>query len=181
MKTIGIRSPASDRWYCSSKPSMPGIRTSRIRHAVSSREREIFRSRPPVWNSEHLGHADQLSDGLHLHLSHDVTAMELDCSLSSADFVGDFLIEHARDHTFKHLALARVERFVASAQVRIPRMLLACDLVAFECVLYCIEQNLIAEWFGEKFDRTGFHGLDRHWNIAVTCNENNRYVDAGLR
>src|SRR5258707_11202318 len=59
--------------------------------------------------------------------------MELDGSFRSAESVGDLLIEHARDHTFKHFALAGIERFVASAQVRIPRLLLACDLVAFEC------------------------------------------------
>src|SRR6202011_5621200 len=106
--------------------------------------------------------------------------MELDCSLSSAESVGDLLIEHAGDHTFKHFALAGIERFVASAQVRIPRMLPACDLVAFECVSYSIEQSLIAERFGEKFDRTGFHGLDRHWNIAMPSDEYNRHMEAGL-
>jgi hypothetical protein len=106
-----------------------------------------------VCDSQHLGHADQLSEGFHLHLSHDVAAMELDCSLSSAEFDGDLLIEHARDHTSKHFALARLERFVASAQVRIPRLSLACDLVASDCLSDGIEQNLIAERFGEKFDR----------------------------
>jgi hypothetical protein len=60
-------------------------------------------------------------------------------------------------------------------------MLLARDLVASDCLCYGIEQSLFAERFGEKFDRTGFHGLDRHWNIAVTGNEYNRYMDAGFR
>jgi hypothetical protein len=39
-------------------------------------------------------------------------------------------------------------------------MLLALDLVASDCLSYGIEQNLIADRFGEEFDRTGFHGLD---------------------
>jgi hypothetical protein len=43
-KTIGIRLLASARYRCNSNPSIPGIRTSRIRHFVSSTRFEFRNS-----------------------------------------------------------------------------------------------------------------------------------------
>jgi hypothetical protein len=48
IKTIGIRLSAFARYRCSSKPSIPGIRTSRIRHLVSSTRLELRNSRADV-------------------------------------------------------------------------------------------------------------------------------------
>jgi hypothetical protein len=44
-KTIGIRWPAFARYRCNSKPSIPGIRTSTIRHLVSSTSLELRKSK----------------------------------------------------------------------------------------------------------------------------------------
>jgi hypothetical protein len=48
IKTIGTRLSAFARYRCSSKPSIPGIRTSRIRHLVSSTRLEPRNSRADV-------------------------------------------------------------------------------------------------------------------------------------
>src|SRR5882672_1107733 len=43
-----------------------------------------------------------------------------------------------------------------------------------------IEQILVPEGLGKKFNRTGFHGLHRHRNISMTGDKNNRNSDAGI-
>jgi hypothetical protein len=37
-----------------------------------------------------------------------------------------------------------------------------------------IEQILIPEWFGQKFHRAVFHGPNRHRNISVSRDEDDR-------
>src|SRR5436305_849121 len=54
---------------------------------------------------------------------------------------------------------------------------LAPDPVSFECDPHCIEQVLSAERLGQKFDGTRPHRPDRHWDIAMTGNEDDRDID----
>src|ERR1700688_5213168 len=49
-------------------------------------------SRPLAWESQVLGHADQISQRFRQHFVHDVTAMKLDSFLSGSQFAGDWLI-----------------------------------------------------------------------------------------
>src|SRR5215213_4692975 len=43
--------------------------------------------------------------------------------------------------------------------------------IAFKRLLNRIKQILIAKWFGEKLDGTGFHRAHRHRNVAMTGDE----------
>jgi hypothetical protein len=48
---------------------------------------------------------DQLGDGVHLHLCHHATAMDLDRLLGDAQDAGDLFVEPSRENLFHHLAL----------------------------------------------------------------------------
>src|ERR1700759_2587901 len=64
-------------------------------------------SRPLAWESQVLGHTDQISQRFRQHFVHDVTAMKLDSFLSGSQSRGDVFVEHSRNDTRHHFALTR--------------------------------------------------------------------------
>src|SRR6266481_3703602 len=53
-------------------------------------------------------------------------------------------------------------------------MLFADDAISSERSLNRIEQILVPEWFGEKLNRARLHGLDRHRNVRMCCEKDDR-------
>jgi hypothetical protein len=78
--------------------------------------------------------------------------MKLDSFLGDSQFCADLFIEHSRNDTCHHFALKRRKRFVMRTQMRE-----LCLQLAPDCLLDGVEQILLAERFGEKLDRAGFH------------------------
>ena len=136
-------------------------------------------SRPLAWESQVLGHADQISQRFRQHFVHDVTAMKLDSFLSGSQFRGDLFIEHSRNDTRRHFALTRRKQFVTRTQTRQLSLQVARSAIAPNRLLDGVEQILLAKRFGKKLDRTGFHRLHRHRDITVTRNEDDRNLNAG--
>src|ERR1700722_1259450 len=73
-------------------------------------------SRPLAWESQVLGHADQISQRFRQHFVHEVTAMKLDSFLSGSQFRGDLFIEHSPNDTRRHFALTRLNQFLTRTQ-----------------------------------------------------------------
>src|SRR6202051_2695491 len=44
----------------------------------------------------------------------------------------------------------------------------------------CIQQVLIAKWFGQELDCPCFHGADGHGDVAVSRDKNDRSVNVGI-
>src|SRR6202030_417947 len=136
-------------------------------------------SRPLAWESQVLGHADQISQRFRQHFVHDVTAMKLDSFLSGSQFRGDLFIEHSRNDTRRHFALTRRKKYVTRTQPRQLSLQVARSAIAPNRLLDGVEQILLAKRLGKKPDRTGFHRLQRHRDITVTRNEDDRNLNAG--
>jgi len=104
--------------------------------------------------------------------------MDLDSLFCSLQFVGDLLVEHPEYNTFHYFALARYERFIAPAQIFKLCTLLARRPIGIDCAPNGVQELLFAEGFGQELYCTGFHRLNRHRNIAVSGNENDRDLNA---
>ena len=80
-----------------------------------------------------------------------------------------------------HSPLTRGQHIEALSQ----RGQLTCVLphcpIACEAELNRIEQILISEWLGQELDRTSFHRLDRHGDVRVPGDENDREVNVRRR
>jgi hypothetical protein len=54
-----------------------------------------------------------------------------------------------------------------------PGLLFPSGTIPIHGLLDSVQEILIAEWFGEKFHRTQFHGSYRHLNVAMPRYEYN--------
>ena len=104
--------------------------------------------------------------------------MKLDGFLRGTQFVGDLLVEHTGNNARHHFAFARRERFVTPARIRQLPLQLPRGAVAFNGLLDGVEQVLLTEWLGEKFDRACFHRLDRHRDVPMPRDEDDRDFNA---
>src|SRR5262249_23372956 len=98
-------------------------------------------------------------------------AMDLDRDLGQASFGRNLLVHEAGRDQAHHLAFARTERFVTGPKSRNGAFLLAALTIAFERDAHRIKEVLLAEWLGQKLDRSGLHGFDRHRNVAMAGDE----------
>src|ERR1700733_15961564 len=53
-------------------------------------------------------------------------------------------------------------------------VLFASGTISVQCDANSIQQILIAEWLGEKFDGSSFHSADTHGNVAVAGEKDDR-------
>src|SRR5260370_3719283 len=107
--------------------------------------------------------------------------MDLRSDFAGPKLSGHLLVEHSRNHQLHYIALSCGQSLIAPKQIGHLALLLASRTVAFERLLDCIQQILIAEWFGQKLHRARFHCLDRHRDVAVPGDEDdwNLYTRVG--
>jgi hypothetical protein len=55
-------------------------------------------------------------------------------------------------------------------------LLAKAQLAAGDRVLYCVQQDISTEWFGQEFKRAGSHRLNGHRHVAVSGDEDDRQV-----
>jgi hypothetical protein len=129
---------------------------------------------------ELVGHSDEISERLRLHLTHDVTAMKFHGLFGHPQHAGYLFVQES-EHDFRHhLAFSRRKGMVKGAQVRPFHPLRGHDAVSLDSLADCIEQILFAEGLGKKFDGPGLHCLNGHRNVAVARDKDDRYLDARL-
>src|ERR1700733_10506 len=126
--------------------------------------------------AELRGHLNQIGDGIGLHLFHDLASVRLHGNLADAQFAADLLVWPAGGYQCHHLAFATGERRVAALESLHFHLTAECDAAAFDGSPDSGQQHLVAEWFCQELLRPGFHGSDRHRDIAVARDENDRHL-----
>jgi len=109
-----------------------------------------------------------------LHLVHHLAALDFNRDLTRAQFGGDLFVQQTTDGQSHHLPLTRRERFIAAPQDRCSGTLVPRFTVAFNRLMDCVEQILVAERFWEKLNGPGFHGPHAHRDITMSGDKNNR-------
>ena len=99
---------------------------------------------------------------------------------AGSDLGGDLLVEKAGNYQWQHFALPRGQPFKALPQRGDFVLLLASGCVPLQGEVNRVQQILIAEWFGQELDGSGLHGPDRHWDVTVAGNKDNRNGNVGL-
>ena len=75
---------------------------------------------------------------------------------------------------------ARGQRFIALLQLYNFCLLYASGIVSLQGLLNRIQQILVAEWLGEKFNCSRLHGPHSHRDVAVGSDEDNGSVNVGV-
>src|SRR5689334_23909614 len=103
--------------------------------------------------------------------------MDFDSDFADADLVGDLFIEAASRYQGHHLALARGEAREPRSHLGQSFFVLPPCAVALEAQLDRVEQILVAEWLGQKLDRSALHRPDGHRDVAIPGDEDDRELD----
>src|SRR3989441_7978204 len=146
-------------------PKKPTIRRSR---RVRSRRTRKAESR---------GHCHQIGERVSLHLSHHLTSVGLYRDLADVELATDLFIQQAGGYQGHDLPFARSERLVTVPEGPYLRLATKCGLAALDGVSDGTQQNVIADWLRQELDSARFHGLDGHWYVTVTRNEDDWHVD----
>src|SRR5258708_6092001 len=101
-------------------------------------------------------------------------ALLFDGGLAGAQLAGDLLVEKTCDDARQHVSLTGREGRVATTQLGALAALRADRAIALDRVSNGVEQVLLAERLRQKLHRTGFHGPDRHGDVAVAGEEDDR-------
>src|SRR5215831_1047555 len=133
---------------------------------------------PP--NTEHFRHPHQVGQRARGHFPHDMPAMDLDGNLAQSQFARDLFVHQAGGDQAHHLAFAFGQAVEACPQLRCLLLILAPAAIALERGGDRIQHVLIAKRLGQKIDRAGLHGLDRHGDVAVAGHEYDRNMDVRL-
>src|SRR6266581_4662405 len=127
--------------------------------------------------AESHGHCHQISERVSLHLSHHLTSVCLHCNLAYAEFPTDLFIQQTGNHQRHNLPLTMCERLVTVPERPCLCFTTKCGLAALDGVSDGTQQHIVAEWLRQELDSARFHGLDGHWYVTVTRNEDDRHVD----
>src|SRR4029077_1810780 len=101
-------------------------------------------------------------------------------SLAGSDFGGNLLIEKSGDHKSHDLALTRGQSVIASLQVVDLGLSFSVSAVALQGLLNCVQQVLVSERFRQKFYGARLQCFDRHGNVTVRRNKDDRDLRSGL-
>src|SRR5215831_2076311 len=116
-----------------------------------------------------------------IHLSHDLATSCFYSDLADAEVVGDLLVEAAGYHQSHHLALTGGEGFKARAYRGGCLFVLPPCAISSEALLNGVQQVLIAERLGQELDRSIFYRPDRHRDVAVSGDDNDRDLNVRRR
>jgi hypothetical protein len=106
-------------------------------------------------------------------------ALLLDGGLAGPEVRRDLLVEQARDDAGHDVPLARGQRVVPAAQLRDLPPGLAAGSIQLHRLANRLEQILLAKRLGQELDRARLHGPDRHGNVAVPGEEDDRQGRVG--
>src|SRR5262245_13848920 len=121
-------------------------------------------------------HPAELGKRTRLHLSHQVGAMHLHCTLREAHIFGDLVVQATR-HDMEHdLTLAGAEHVETRLEHGKCSFTLFTGAIANEAVLDRVKKILIAERFCKELDCTPLHRLHAHRHVGMSCNENDRHL-----
>src|SRR5262249_4122444 len=122
-------------------------------------------------------HAREIEHGRGLHLAHHLAAVGLHRDLTDADVAGNLLVEATLQDLGHYFALAGGQRLEALPQRGQCLFTLSPRAITFKAELDRVEQVLIPDWLGQELDRSSLHGLDRHRDVGVRGDEDDRQID----
>lgn len=123
--------------------------------------------------------AHQLRERGHIHLLHDLCAVNLDSHLAQANGCGDLLVELAAYHELHDLPLSVRERAIVGKNGGDSLDLCASRPIVAQGCLDTLKKVLIPEWLGQEVDGARFHCLHGHLHVAMSRDEDNRNVIVG--
>src|SRR2546425_3982731 len=135
---------------------------------------------PSRGNSEARGAPDQIGQRPGLHLLHHVPTLFLDGGFAGSQLPGDLLVEQTGDGGGHHVPLATGQRVIPATKLGELQPLRARHATAVDRVANGIEQVLLPKRLREKLDCTGLHGSNRHGNVAVPGEEDDRQRRVGV-
>jgi hypothetical protein len=96
-------------------------------------------------------------------------------------FIADLFIEEALNNAEEYLLLTRSERVVTRPHLCPRRPFLSGGGIAANGGLNGIQEILIPERFRQEVNGARGHGVDRHLDIAVPCDANDRNPNIGAK
>src|SRR5215510_5736609 len=97
---------------------------------------------------------------------------------ADSDSAANLLVHEPRCHQRHNLALTRGQRLKSCPYLRIELLFTTTLSITLKSPGHRVKYLLVTKRLGQEVDRAGLHGLDRHRNIAVTGNEDDRYLYA---
>ena len=103
-----------------------------------------------------------------------MSTLFLDGDLARSQLAGDLLVEQTRDNSGQHVTLARRQGGVSAAKLGELVPFLAGLAVTLDSAANGVEQVLLAKRLRQKLNRARLHCSNRHGDVAVAGEENDR-------
>src|SRR5437879_13057490 len=129
---------------------------------------------PSRGNSEARGAPDQIGQRPGLHLLHHVPTLFLDGGFAGSQLPGGLLVQQTGDGGAHHVPLARGQQVIPATKLGELQPLRARHAITIDRLADGIEEVLLAKRLREKLDRAGFPGPDRHGDITVPGEKDDR-------
>ena len=127
-----------------------------------------------------VSHPHQIYQRFGFHLMHEVSAMNFYRKLADSKFGGDLFVQTAFND-FKHdLTFARRQQRKSSSDFQQDRLCLSPHPILVNSNMNCVYQILMTKRLRQKIDRASLDGPNRHQDVAVPGNKNNREIDFGF-
>src|SRR5262245_6268244 len=159
-------------------------------YATSVRDWHLYRSMKLYFGLDGLGfgttdsqnvrHSHELGERACSHLLHDIAAMHLHGDFADPHFAGDLLIQETGGYVRHHFVFTGRQRFEISSKLRNRLFPSPPSAVPLERQLNGVQQILLPHWLGEELYCPSLHGSDRHRNITVPGDENDRNLNTVL-
>src|SRR5262249_13158530 len=114
-----------------------------------------------------------------LHLAHQTAAMHLYGPFSETHIASDLFAKAALRDLNHDLALALGQRFKTFPEFRQSLFTFPPRTIASEADLNGIKKVLVTERLRQELNGPTFHGLHRHGNVPMPCDEDDREVPVG--
>src|SRR5215510_5196782 len=119
-----------------------------------------------------IRHSHQISERFRAKLLHDVVPVNLYGDLDNSNFCCNLFVHQSGGDQAHHLLFTPTERMVSATQLVYLLIGFSPLAVAIERFSDSIQKVLLPNRLGKKLNRTGLHGLYRHWDIAIAGNKN---------
>src|SRR5229473_2383204 len=126
-----------------------------------------------------VGHARQVRQGRCPHLAHYLATMNLYRDFAYAEVGCDLLVQPPGRHERHDLALPRRQGLETSFQPCHGLFLLKLRSITGVTELNRFKQILLPKRLCQEFDSATLHRLYRHWNVAVSGDEDDRQLSFG--
>src|SRR3569833_208268 len=109
-----------------------------------------------------------------MHLPHYLTPMGLYSNLADAEICCDLLVQSPAHHISHYFLFAPCQVFVENSELGMLLLTLQPDPIPCMAEGNGIKQILVPKWLRKELDGAGLHSPDRHRDIAVSRDKDDR-------